>query len=176
MTNYLQMTTFMLSVFLITCPALAISAEQAETESDEEECIYDQDEQVNAYLELEKKYPGSRYVEDKYELQIPENGDQVTLRRGGCVHFGIYIEFRTARTEQFEDESAFFAKVSDLIGDYGQKLLEPAMLENSRAKQSVEIVELHDGVYYVLPHPDAVFETWRRHDEEHTTIGVSFYY
>lgn len=160
---------------LLLVNAYAYSANTSEPEGGEEECIFDQHEQHKVYLELEKKYPGSRYMEDQYELQIPEGRDQVVLRRGGCVHFGIYIKLLTARTNLYEDEAAFFAAVSRLIADYGQNLLTTEMLEKSREKQEMEVVELNDGVYYVLPYPDAVFEVWRRHDEEHTTIGVSIY-
>jgi len=165
----------LVTLFLIQDFGPAIAAETSQSEIDEEECIFDQLEQHKAYLELEKKYPGSRYIEDQYELQIPENGNLVKLRRGGCVHFGIYIEFQTARTDNYEEEDAFFAELSRLIADYGQKLLRPEMLETSRAKGGLEVVELDNGVYYVLPYPVAVFEVWRRHDEAHTTIGVSIY-
>jgi hypothetical protein len=152
------------------------TAYSADGEADDEECIFDQAEQQKAYLALEKKYPGSRFVEEKYHLLIPAGGAQVILRRGGCVHFGIAIEFRTRRTDDYDDEAAFFAKVSELMALYGQNLLKPEVLERSRAKQAPQAEEMADGVYYFLPYPDAVFEAFRRQDDEYTTIGVSFYY
>lgn len=156
--------------------ALAGAVTTAESEDQEEQCIFDQYEQEEAYRALERKYPGSRYIDDEYHLLIPLDGDQVILRRGGCVHFGIAIEFRTNRTDEYDDEPAFFARVSDLIADYGQDLLTPEMLEESSSGQAPAVETLADGVYYLLPYPDAVFEAFRRHDDEHTTIGVSFYY
>jgi hypothetical protein len=162
-------------VSLMLClllPGLTDSAESA----DEEECIFDQLEQHTAYLELEKRYPGSRYIEDRYHLLIPEGGDQVILRRGGCVHFGIAIELRTSRTDAYDEEPAFFAKVSELISDYGQNLLKPDMLAKSRAHHAPHAEEFEDGAYYFLQHPDAVFEAFRRHDDTHTKIGVSIYW
>jgi hypothetical protein len=155
---------------------LANTVTAEESEDQEEECIFDQHEQEEAYRALEQKYPGSRYVEGEYHLLIPLDGDQVILRRGGCVHFGIAIEFRTNRTDEYDDESDFFARVSDLIADYGQDLLTPEMLEESRSGRAPVVEAFADGIYYLLPYPDATFEAFCRHDPDHTTLGVSFYY
>ena len=151
------------------------SAERVESNGDEEECIFDQDAQDAAYRELEKKYPGSRYLEHEYKLIILVGGDQITLRRGGCVHFGISIELRSSKTGEYDDEAVFTAKVMDLVTEYGQDLIRPDMLEKSINAENRHVTKNDSGVYYFLPYPDATFEMFLRHDQEHTIIGVSFY-
>jgi hypothetical protein len=94
----------------------------------DEGCIFDQQEQENAYVELQKKYPGSRYIKEEYKLIIPKDGHQITFKRGGCVHFGITIELRIPRTEEYENENIFFSKIVDLVTEYGQELIDPKKL------------------------------------------------
>lgn len=170
------MKTVIVSVLLFVSCAPSYSAEESEQESDEEECIYDQDEQEKAYLELEKKYPGSRYVEDQHKLLISDHGDEVTLRRGGCVHFGISVELRIIRTQKYESETVFLSKVTDLVTEYGWELIDLETLHHSISSKKWYFTKDETGAYYFLSYPDATFEMFRRHDDEYTVIGVSFYY
>ncbi len=162
--------------FLAAC-GVAHAAAPSETGDGDEECIFDQQEQKEAYLALEKKYPGSRYVEDQYKLIIPSNGVQITLRRGGCVHFGVSIELRTSRTQQYEDDDVFFSKIMDLVKEYGQDLIDLEKLAQSIQDRNWSESKLDDSVYYFLAYPDvAAFEIYRKHDHQHTTIGISVYH
>ncbi len=142
-----------------------------------EECIYDQKEQKEAYVGLQKKYPGSRYIEDEHKLIIPKDRHQITLKRGGCVHFGITIELRIPRTEEYENEDIFFSKILELVTEYGQELIDPDKLKQTiKDKKWYEIKE-KEGAYYFLSYEKVTaFEVYRNHDREHTTISASFYY
>ncbi len=124
---------------------------------------------------MQEIYSGSRYTEDEHKLVIPDDESQVTLRRGGCVHFGISIEFRIARTERYDDEAVFLTKVRDLIKEYGQELADQEFLDKAIDNEARHVTRDDTGVYYFLPYPDATFEIFLRHDPEHTTIGISFY-
>lgn len=143
----------------------------------EEECIFDQETQKEAYVELQKKYPGSRYIEEEYKLIIPKDGHQITLKRGGCVHFGITIELHLPRTEEYEDEDIFFSKILDLVTEYGQELIDPKKLARTIKERRWQEIKQEKGAYYFL-YSEAVtaFEVYRNHDRERTTIGASFYY
>ena len=153
-------------ILLVSIPLLA-----------DEECIYDQKEQKDAYVELQKKYPGSRYSEDEHKLIIPKDGHQITLRRGGCVHFGITIELHIPRTEEYDNEDIFFSKILDLVTEYGQELIDPKKLKRTiKDKKWYEIKE-KEGAYYFLSYEKVTaFEVYRNHDKENTTLGASFYY
>jgi hypothetical protein len=160
---------------LAACGVAHAAAPSASGDGDEE-CIFDQQEQKAAYLALEKKYPGSRYVEDQYKLIIPGSGHKITLRRGGCVHFGVSIELRTPRTKQYEDDDVFFSTIMDLAKEYGQGLIDLEKLAQSIQEKNWSESKLDESVYYFLAYPDvAAFEIYRKHDHQHTTIGISFY-
>ncbi|MFQ5936959.1 MAG: hypothetical protein ACE5LB_11195 [Acidiferrobacterales bacterium] len=142
-----------------------------------EECIYDQKKQKEAYVELQRKYSGSRYIEDEYQLIIPKDGHQITLKRGGCVHFGITIELHIPRTEEYENEDIFFSKILDLVTEYGQELIDPKKLERTiKDKKWLEIKQKEGAYYFLYYEAVSSFEVYRNHDREHTTIGASFYY
>ena len=162
-------------LFLLTTLPLAAQSEKDAT--NEEQCIFDQDEQTQTYLELEKQYAGSEYVEERYALLIPWNGDLVTLRRGGCVHFGVMIELQTNKTDQFEDAEVFFSKILELVTEFDQGLIDREKLEQSIRNENWQKNRLDSDIYYSLAYPDvSAFELFQKHDQEHTTIGFSFYY
>jgi len=170
------MSPVLISMCLLAACGVALATAPSAVGDGEEECIFDQEEQKAAYLALEKKYPGSRYIEDQYKLIIPRSGHQITLRRGGCVHFGVTIEFQTSRTQEYDDEDVFFSKVMDLVGEYGQGLIDLEKLAQSIQDKNWFESKLDESVYYFLAYPDvAAYETYRKHDHQHTTIGISFY-
>ena len=144
---------------------------------DEEQCIFDQEEQQQAYIELEKQYEGSEYVEEKYALLIPWEGELITLKRGGCVHFGVSIELQTIKTDQFDDVEVFFAKILELVTEFDQGLIDRENLEQAIRDENWHENHMGSEIYYSLAYPDvSAFEIFRKHDKQHTTIGVSFYY
>jgi hypothetical protein len=165
-------------IFAFIVPALICGIVcAAEPEYEEEDCIYNQGEQKKAYVKLQKKIPGSRYIEDKDELVIPGNAEQITIRRGGCVHFGVVIEFRTARTKQYDDERVFLSKASDLATKYGQELKGLQKFETLIESEKWDITTQNADTYYFLSQPDAgIYEMFLTHDREHTTIGISYYH
>ncbi len=170
------MSPVLISMCLLAACGVALATAPSAVGDGEEECIFDQEEQKAAYLALEKKYPGNRYVEDEYKLVIPKSGHQITLRRGGCVHFGVSIELRTPKTQLYEDDDVFFSKIMDLVNEYGQGLIDPEKLAQSIQDRNWSESKLDESVYYFVAYPDvAAFEIYRKHDHQHTIIGISFY-
>ena len=160
-------------LLLISFSALVFASQS----DDDEQCIFDQDEQKQAYLELEKQYEGSEYVEEKYALLIPWKGDLISLKRGGCVHFGVSIELQSIKTDQFEDVEVFFSKILELVTEFGQGLIDTEKLERTIQDENWHENRLGSDIHYFLAYPDvSAFEIFRRHDQENTTIGISFYY
>jgi len=171
------LVNFLASVFLALSLPTANAQDAQGSVEDEEQCIFDQDEQQKVYLELEKQYEGSEYVEEKFALLIPWNGDLITLKRGGCVHFGVSIELQTIKTDQFEDVEVFFSKILELVTEFDQGLIDRETLGQSIREENWHENRQGGDVYYSLASPDVpAFEIFRKHDQENTTIGFSFYY
>lgn len=142
----------------------------------EEECIFDQEEQKEKYLELEKKYPGSRYVEKEYELIIPRNDHQIILKRGGCVHFGITIELHLPETNEFRNEKAFFEKIIKMIEEFGGEMINLEVLRKKIAEKKWRDFSGDGGFYYFVNYEGlTAFEAYSRDEAGMTIIGVSYY-
>ena len=137
-------------LLLISFSALVFASQS----DDDEQCIFDQDEQKQAYLELEKQYEGSEYVEEKYALLIPWKGDLITLKRGGCVHFGVSIELQSIKTDQFEDVEVFFSKILELVTEFGQGLIDTEKLERTIQDEKWHENRLGSDIHYFLADPD----------------------
>ncbi len=144
--------------------------------AEEEECLYDQAEQKTKYLELQKKYPGSRYVEDEYKLLIPRKGHEISLKRGGCVHFGITIELRLPKTDDFKNEVAFFEKIVELVTEFGRELIDPEKLKKNMKEKKWSNQSGEGELYYFIGYKSVTaFEAYQRDEEGKTIIGASFY-
>lgn len=167
------MLTALVMPMLIVAPGPTIASE-------EEECVFDQAEQKAEYIRLQKEYPGSTYIEDEFKLVIPRQGHEIVLTRGGCVHFGITVLLTLPRTDEFAAEEAFFAKILELVAEFGGDLADPKKLEQlikekKWADMSADTGE-EGGMYYFIGYPGlTAFEVFQRHNETETTIGVSFY-
>ncbi len=142
----------------------------------DEECIFDQEEQHKRYLQMQKEYAGSRYIEREHKLVISKNGVEITLRRGGCVHFGITIEYRVPKTTRYENETLFFAKITELVTEYGQELVDPEKLKKTIQARKWHKIEGDRGGYYFIGYEGVIsFEAFQKHSAKHTTVVVSFY-
>lgn len=142
----------------------------------DEECIFDQQEQHRRYLQMQKEYAGSRYIEREHKLVIPKNGAEVTLRRGGCVHFGITIEYRIPKTTRYENEALFLAKITELVTEYGQELVDPRKLKKTIEAKKWQKIEGDSGGYYFIGYEGVIsFEAFQKHSAKHTTVVASFY-
>jgi hypothetical protein len=144
--------------------------------SAEEECVFDQAAQKVKYLELQKKYPDSQYLESEYKLVIPRGASQIRLSRGGCVHFGITIEETMPLTRRFQTEGAFFDKILELVTEFGQELVAPEELAKIIAQKKWKNLSGEQGMYYFIPLSGlTAFEAYQRDEGNQMTIGASFY-
>jgi hypothetical protein len=141
----------------------------------DDDCDFDQAERLRNILEVQKQYPGSRYLKDQYALLIPRGPDEVTLSIGGCVHYGVGIELKTKRTSKFNSEAALMKAVLELIKNYSQGLVEYDRVVNIIAhKDWRDLLPTHD--YYVLNYDEiSTFEVYRKNDNGFTIIGLNFY-
>lgn len=144
--------------------------------SAEEECVFDQAAQKAKYLELQKKYPDSQYIESEYKLVMRRGASQISLSRGGCVHFGITIEEEMPLTHRFQTEDVFFEKILELVTEFGQELVAPEELAQIITQEKWKNLSGEHGMYYFIPLSGlTAFEAYQRDDGNQTTIGASFY-
>ena len=144
--------------------------------SAEEECVFDQAAQKAKYFELQKKYPGSQYIESEYKLVIPQGASQISLSRGGCAHFGITIEEKMPLNRRFQTEDAFFKKILALVTEFGQELVTPEELAQIVAQKKWKNLSSEQGMYYFIPLSGlTAFEAYQRDEGNQTIIGASFY-
>jgi hypothetical protein len=142
----------------------------------EEECIFDQNQQKLDYLELEKQYPGSKYIENEYKLIIPRENHQIHFRKGGCVHYGITIESIQPITEKYKNENSLFLEVVSLIEEYGQGMVDSNKLKTLLNQKKWNNLSNDDVMYYFVPYEGyTAFEIYQRDEDSQTIIGVSFY-
>lgn len=139
----------------------------------EEECDFDQAEQLRNMQELQRKYPGSRYHADAHQLRIPEGNDTVILAIGGCVHYGVYIELQRVKTRAWDDEQALMKEILRLVRRYSQGLIDAARLAKVIAAKDWTRL---DADSYYLNYEDAhTTEIYRKEEDGQSIIGISDY-
>lgn len=142
----------------------------------EDDCLFDQEEQTNEYIKLQKKYPDSKYIKKEYKLVIPRNGYELILRRGGCEHFGIRIELNLPKTNDFKTENVFFKKIVELIKEFGEELISPEELKQIIINKKWTDFSDKKGMYYFIEYTELTsFEVYQRHSDTQTTLGVLLY-
>ncbi|MDH3975180.1 MAG: hypothetical protein OEV42_12940 [Deltaproteobacteria bacterium] len=143
---------------------------------DEEECIFDQKEQLLEYKRLEKQYAGSEYIENEYKLVIPKGKNQVHLRKGGCVHYGMTIELVQPKTDKYRVDKPFFSEVISLLEAYGQDMVDMKLLRKLLDDKQWTDMSNESGRYFFINYEDYTsFEIYERNDDSQTIIGVNFY-
>jgi len=151
----------------IVCPALA---------ADEEECLFDQETRRLENLELQKQYPGSTYVEEKYHVVIPREGAELVVNRGGCVHLGVTVELRAPKTDRFKTEEAFFSKIVELVKEFGDGMIDVEKLRLVITEKRWHNSSDGNGMYYFLGYKElTAVEAYQRDEDDTTIVGVSFY-
>lgn len=142
----------------------------------DDECSFDQDQQVRNYLLLQKKYPGSKYLKDEYRLVIPRGADEVNLSIGGCVHYGVLVELKTKKTAKFDSEEALMKAAVELAKEYSQDMIEHERMAKIVTQKDWNDTSPTTHDYYLLNYDDlSVFEVYRRNENGFTIIGVNYY-
>jgi len=139
-------------------------------------CDLDQAERHQKNLQLQKKYPGSKYTEKNHTILIPKGGEEISLNIGGCVHNGVAIELKTKMTNKYNDEAILTKKVYELSKEYSQGLIEHNKVKKVIAKKGWKSINPDIEGYYVLNYSkNATFEFYRRNEKGSTYVGVYYY-
>ena len=156
-----------------TCLLLLIPALSTGGAND---CDFDQAERQRYNLQLQKQYPGSQFIKDKYTLTILNGKDEINLSIGGCVHYGISIELKTPRSDHYENETTLMNKVMMLIETYSQGLIDIARVKHIIEEKNWRKFTPEHNDYYLLNYEKySAFEVYRRHEGQFTIIGLYYY-
>lgn len=139
-------------------------------------CDIDQEERHRNNVQLQKKYPGSKYNQNNHTILIPKGGDEVSLNIGGCVHHGVAIELKTKKTNKYDDETILTRKIYELSKEYSQGIIEHNRVKKVIAgKQWSSINPDIEGYYQLNYDKNSTFEFYRRNEKGSTYVGIYYY-
>jgi len=98
---------------------LAAGAPVTAATAADEDCIFDQAAQLARYRELEQGIQGARYDAADGALVIARGAATITVRRGGCVHFGLTITHESPAPAGAPERDAVFARAVALVAEFG---------------------------------------------------------
>lgn len=153
---------------LLLVPLLAVGTAGA--------CDLDQAERERKNLQLQKKYPGSKYNKQNHTLIIPKGKDVISLNIGGCVHHGVAIELKTSKTTQFDDTAKLSEKIYELSKEYSQGIIKHNRVKQIIAGKQWTMINPDIDGYYLLDYDkNANFEFYRRNEQGATYVGLYYY-
>ena len=160
------------AIAVVAVLAMVAAAAPAAAAGDED-CIFDQAAQVAHYREMERRIEGARYDAADGALVIARGAATITVRRGGCVHFGLTITSVTPVAGAAERDDVF-ARAVALVAEFGGGELVTADAVAAAIRE--DAFELADGqVYYLrVPGVEALSIAWRIADGR-LTVEVAYY-
>jgi hypothetical protein len=143
--------------------------------ADDDECDFDQREQLKNNIELQKKYPGSHLAEDNRVLVIPVDEGEVWLGIGGCAHYGITVELKTKFRDRYKSEDALMRRILGLARAYSQ-----GYIDHERLRAVIDAKKWNKETspirYYFVQYDDiSTFEVYESEDGSRTVVGLSYY-
>jgi hypothetical protein len=155
--------------------ALAIAAAwTAAPAAADEDCIFDQDAQLRHYAEMERRIPGARFDEAERMLIVERGAERITVRRGGCVHLGLWITHTAPAAPGDADRGAVFARAVALVEEFGGgELVTAAEVARAIAEEDFALAQ-ERFVYLKVPGVAAFSILWRVEDRR-LTVEVEYY-
>ncbi len=131
-----------------TLALLAWFAGAAVAHAAEEECIFDQAAQLRHYTEMAQRIDGARFHEAERLLIVERDAEAITVRRGGCVHFGLVITHTAPFIEAEAQRDAVFARAVALVAEFGgDDLVSASDVADAIRREDFEVVQ--DGLCYL---------------------------
>ncbi|MFK7831785.1 MAG: hypothetical protein AB8B52_00780 [Winogradskyella sp.] len=170
-------THYIFLLVLMLCNLKGAAQNETRKETLENECIFDQATQTDAFLKGIKELEGYKWDADSKTAEISLNDDwYLSLKRGGCDSFELSASFIYDRLLDFEtDKQLIFDQViwiTNLIEGFDDEGIKSA-LNNNRISTEVldEKVSIRftddmlSDFYYMI------FQT----EDDHSFITFSFY-
>ncbi|UCH73467.1 MAG: hypothetical protein JSU82_14125 [Rhodospirillales bacterium] len=114
----------------------------------DEACIFDQAAQLAHYREMERRIPGARFDKAERLLTIARGVETITLSRGGCVHFGLFLTHSAPAAPGEAVPDIVFARAVALVEEFGGgELVTAEAVAEAIRNEAFERVQ--DGFYYL---------------------------
>ena len=142
----------------------------------QDECIFDTKNQEKVLIKLQKKYRGSKLIENQNTLEVTWDRGIVRYQRGGCDHFGENIRYLTSENLDFSNKSILFAQVTKMAKEFFRDLISGEELEEILKKGKYSFSKSGHGNLYSIPHDRLIDLSilYSRSDQYHT-IEVGYY-
>lgn len=153
----------------LVAPAIVTTAAAAD-----EECIFDQAAQIAHYREMERRIPGARFDAVDELLIIERGAETITVRRGGCVHFGLDIARTAPFVEAEAQRDAVFARAVALVAEFGGgELVTAGEVAEAIRNEAFELAQ--DGFCYLRVPGVEVFSIMWGVSDGRLTVEVGYY-
>jgi hypothetical protein len=159
---------------LVFLAILGVLATAAPGFAAEEECIFDQEAQLAHYAEMERRIEAARFDAAEGQLIIERGTAVITVRRGGCVHFGLSIAHTAPAAPGDVDRDAVFARAVALVAEFcGGELVRADEVAAAIRDEAFALAE--GQVYYLrMPGVEVFSIAWRVADGR-LTVEVDYY-
>jgi hypothetical protein len=139
-----------------------------------EECIFDEAAQLRHYAEMERRIEGARFDEAERLLIIERGVETISVRRGGCVHFGLVITRTAPFVEAEAQRDAVFARAVALVAEFGGgELVSADEVAEAIRKEAFELAQ--EEFYYLRVPGVEVFSIMWGVADGRLTVEVGYY-
>ena len=130
---------------------ISLDATKPKTILEEEECIFDQSTQTDEFLKDIKELENYSWDQETKTAEIILNDHwNLTIKRGGCVHFGFEASFVYDKFIDFEENKELvFDQIiwlSNLLDDLNGELIEECIQEN---KITIEVEDNKRHIHFM---------------------------
>jgi hypothetical protein len=118
----------------------------------DDDCQFDQQNQLDVLRKLQAKYKGSTLAEDERLLTIRRGGSVIRFQRGGCEHLGITIKYQTTEKKDYGNKDVLFSKAGELLEEFGQEFIGIAEFRDLIKHGRFRLLQEKDPVIYIIEH------------------------
>lgn len=159
------LTALMILLFLFPQPLFA-----------DDECNFDQQNQIEVLRLLQSKYEQSKLSEEKRTLTIEREGATIYFKRGGCEHLGISVRYRTRDSRNFNDQNVLFDQAEKLIEEFGQEFINIDEFKKLIADKKYKLLQENNPRIYAISYEHLTyFEIISSESGGYKIIEVSYY-
>jgi len=159
------LTALMILLLLFAQPLIA-----------DDECNFDQQNQIEVLRRLQSKYEKSKLAEEERTLTIERGKSTIYFQRGGCEHLGISIKYRTKDNRNFNDQNALFDQAEKLIEEFGQEFIKIDEIKKLITDKKYKLLQENNPRIYAINYKHlSYFEITFSESEGYKIIEVSYY-
>lgn len=142
----------------------------------DDECNFDQKNQIEVLRKLQTEYENSRLSENERTLTIERGNSTIHFQRGGCEHLGISIRYHTKDNRNFDDQDTLFDQAGKLIEEFGREFINIDEFRNLIKNKEFKLIQGKNTRIYVIHYKSLTnFEIIASEKDGYRIITVSYY-